>query len=127
MVLPGRARSAAGQAAGGPLMHRAGREASSRANPRRGEIRCTRLGRAGRRTLPQTESRLMDAPTSLRRRALWGREPRPCTGGSLDWLTAAEQQVSVALANGDWAPWVRLEQERLPWPVALAALELSAA
>jgi hypothetical protein len=37
-------------------------------------------------------------------------------------LTAAERQLFAILRTDQWGPRVRLEQERLAWPEALATL-----
>ena len=76
-----------------------------------------------RRALPQTESLLMDRDTLLAHRGLWVEEPQPYPGRDLDRLSAAERQVFDGLVAGTWGPRVRLEQERLPWPRVLAALQ----
>ena len=76
-----------------------------------------------RRALPQTESLLMDRDTLLAHRALWGEEPQPHPSRDLDRLNADERQVFDELTSGAWGARVRLEQERLPWALVLAALQ----
>lgn len=69
--------------------------------------------------LPQAESVLMDEATLLANRDLWAAEPTPFRG-ELPLLTAAEAGVLVRLrAEGD----VRLEQERIEFASAVAALQ----
>jgi hypothetical protein len=64
---------------------------------------------------------LMDEATLLEYRDLWVTETRPAAG-TYATLTDSEQ---LALARIRAEGNVRLEQERIPWAVALAALELS--
>ncbi|GAA1630640.1 MULTISPECIES: Wadjet anti-phage system protein JetD domain-containing protein [Brevibacterium] len=69
--------------------------------------------------LPAVESLLMDEDTLLAHRDLWVREPTPHRG-SLLGLTGSEQRALDRLrSEGD----VRLEQERIPWDAALAAVD----
>lgn len=75
-----------------------------------------------RSVLPQAESMLMDRDTLLNNRALWGDEPRPYEGPDLGRLSESERTVFGGLVGNLWGVNVRLEQERLPWPVVLAAL-----
>ena len=79
------------------------------------------LSRA-RRVLPGLKSVLMDQPTLLRHRDLWGYEPSQFSGPDLDRLTADELAVYAGLLAQTWGPNVRLEQERIAWPEALDAL-----
>lgn len=68
--------------------------------------------------LPQAESVLMDSATLLGHRDLWVAEPSPARG-ALPLLTPAEAATLQLLrAEGD----VRLEQERIAWAPAMAAL-----
>lgn len=65
---------------------------------------------------------LMDEATLLQHRDLWGAESTPARG-ALETLTASEAEALSRLrAEGD----VRLEQERIPWTTALAALRRAA-
>ena len=66
-------------------------------------------------------SALMDEETLLGHQDLWVSEPKPATG-TYPTLTASE---SKALARIRSEGNVRLEQERIPWAVALAALSTS--
>lgn len=76
-----------------------------------------------RTRLPAVTTVLMDETTLLDHRDLWVPEPKP-TRAALPTLTAGEQRALDRLrAEGD----VRLEQERIPWATALAALEAAAA
>lgn len=70
-----------------------------------------------RQVLPQTESVLMDAGTLERFRHLAVPEPTPFRG-EIGYLTDAETAVLRELRRAD----LRLEQERIPWPHALAAI-----
>lgn len=75
-----------------------------------------------RSVLPQAESMLMDGDTLLNHRALWVDEPRPYDGPDLGRLNESERTVFGGLVGNTWGVNVRLEQERLPWPLVLAAL-----
>jgi hypothetical protein len=79
------------------------------------------LNRA-RAALPQIDSVLMDEATLLRWRHLCTQEPQPHPAAALPALTAAEHAVFEGLAQGRWGHRLRLEQERLPWPEAQAAV-----
>ena len=69
--------------------------------------------------LPQVTSVLMDEQTLVDHRDLWVREEKPHRG-EFDTLTGQEARALARVrAEGD----VRLEQERIPWEVALARLE----
>ena len=72
-----------------------------------------------RRHLPQVTSVLMDEQTLVDHRDLWVREEKPHRG-EFGTLTGQEARaIARVRAEGD----VRLEQERIPWEVALARLE----
>jgi hypothetical protein len=71
-----------------------------------------------RRRVPQARSILMDRPTLLAHRDQWVREPTPTTA-ALDLLDAAEQSLYRDLVTAEFAPAVRLEQER----ISFAAIE----
>ncbi|WP_082091976.1 Wadjet anti-phage system protein JetD domain-containing protein [Demequina pelophila] len=64
------------------------------------------------------ESVLMDAATLAEHRDLWVPEPRPSTA-TLAHLTPGEREALEALESEGYP---RLEQERVPWETALAAL-----
>lgn len=65
---------------------------------------------------------LMDEATLLQHRDLWVAEPTPARG-TFETLTASEAEALNRLrTEGD----VRLEQERIPWTTALAALHRAA-
>ena len=69
--------------------------------------------------LPQVTSVLMDEQTLVDHRDLWVREEKPHRG-DFDTLTGQEKRALARVrAEGD----ARLEQERIPWEVALARLE----
>lgn len=72
--------------------------------------------------LPHAESILMDLNTLLPHRDLWVEEPRPYDGPALERLCEPERQVFDGLSQGSWGVRVRLEQERLPWPLVLSTL-----
>lgn len=79
------------------------------------------LARA-RRRFPHAVSVLMDEGTLLTHRELWVREPTPCRVESLEGLTAVELAVYEGLRTNRWGEQIRLEQERIAWPMALEAL-----
>jgi hypothetical protein len=80
------------------------------------------LSRA-RRTLPGLVSVLMDAATLERYADLTVQEPAQHGEAELAELTLSEREVFDGLRSGRWGARVRLEQERIPWPDALLALE----
>ena len=75
-----------------------------------------------RAMLPQAGSMLMDRDTLLNHRSLWVEEPRPYDGPDLERLSESESLVFNSLVGDAWGVRVRLEQERLPWPLILTAL-----
>jgi hypothetical protein len=75
-----------------------------------------------RTVMPSIESILMDADTLLRFEHLWGSEPIQCADAPTPLLTSSEALVYEGLRRGKWGAQVRLEQERLPWALALKAL-----
>jgi len=79
------------------------------------------LGRL-RGHLPQAVSLLMDEATLLAHRPLWVTEPEPHAADAVAHLTAAEQQLYRDLRGDRWGPRVRLEQERIDWSRAWAAI-----
>lgn len=79
------------------------------------------LNRA-RQILPRLQSFLMDEGTLLEHRALCGTEPSQCPDIDLPHLGPAERRVYNGLRSGLWGEQLRLEQERLPWATAMAAL-----
>lgn len=72
--------------------------------------------------LPEVQSVLMDEQTLLAHRDLWVSDPTPATG-SLTNLTRDEGTARDRLIREGHA---RLEQERIPWDTALAALRRAA-
>jgi hypothetical protein len=80
---------------------------------------------SARRALPGLRSILMDKETLFEYRKLWVEEPEQNDGLELPLLTDCERTVYQALHSQVWGNKVRLEQERIPWPDALAALEKS--
>jgi hypothetical protein len=75
-----------------------------------------------RSVLGDVTSVLMDERTLLSHRSLWVEEASQCTETDLEHLTAGEWEVFDKLRTHAWSVNVRLEQERIPWPAALAAL-----
>lgn len=76
-----------------------------------------------RKHLPHVNSTLMAEGTLIDHKDLWVQEPKPHTGVFPE-LTGTETRALARLrAEGD----VRLEQERIPWATALAALKATAA
>ncbi|MBW8721199.1 MAG: hypothetical protein JF626_04665, partial [Polaromonas sp.] len=66
---------------------------------------------------------LMDETTFLQGQALWVTELTPFRAEELKHLTPTEQDLYIGLRNGKWGANLRLEQERLPWPKCLQALQ----
>lgn len=72
--------------------------------------------------LPQVQSLLMDTPTLLANRALWGQESSPIQH-DLPRLMGDEQQLYDTLRQQTLGPTLRLEQERIPLAQLHAQLE----
>ncbi|HKT30616.1 Wadjet anti-phage system protein JetD domain-containing protein, partial [Dyella sp.] len=64
--------------------------------------------------LPQTHSLMMDEPTLLAFKSLWGKEQAQHAAEALAHLTETELQLYRALREGVRRQ-VRLEQERIAW------------
>ena len=79
-----------------------------------------------RRYLPHARALLIDEETLLRHRAVWGEEPRPHLAEHLPALTVVEARLYTNLRQDRWAPRLRLEQERIGWDHAWAAINASA-
>lgn len=77
-----------------------------------------------RSQLSAVRSVLMDRDTLLRHRDRWVSEPRP-TRADLATLTPPERALYEDLVEGAFGPRIRLEQERIDWDYALAALGAS--
>ena len=78
-----------------------------------------------RRILPGLKSVLMDKETLLKHRNLWGEEfPQNC-GVELPSLLGHEIEVYEGLRRQTWGRNIRLEQERIPWAVAVQALGIA--
>lgn len=75
-----------------------------------------------RRVIPAIDSILMNQPTLLAYRPLWGQEPIQCPDVELRHLREHERAVYMGLRANTWGQNVRLEQERLPWDMAIKAL-----
>lgn len=82
------------------------------------------LSRA-RAGLSSLKSVLMDESTLLRYRELWVVEKEQCTAADLPLLTEAEHAAYRGLKAQKWGINLRLEQERIPWVDASAALSNS--
>lgn len=79
------------------------------------------LNRA-RGRFPNLVSVLMDQGTFLSYRDLWVEEDSQCSETILPSLMEHENVVFNGLKNGLWGNRLRLEQERIPWPVAIEQL-----
>lgn len=79
------------------------------------------LARA-RRRFPELVSMLMDEETLLTHRSMWVREEKPSKVESPQSLTPAELTVYEGIRTNIWGQQVRLEQERISWPWAMARL-----
>ncbi|MFP2963273.1 Wadjet anti-phage system protein JetD domain-containing protein [Myxococcus sp. 1LA] len=75
-----------------------------------------------RATLGDVTSVLMDEATLLAHRNLWSEEPAQHGAASLPELTDAERRMFERLRANAWGRNVRLEQERIPWSEAVAAV-----
>jgi hypothetical protein len=80
------------------------------------------LNRA-RSVLPGIESLLMTQRLLLTHRELCVVEPSPSTVAALPLLSAAEREVFDGLRSQRWGRQLRLEQERIPWQVAVQELQ----
>ena len=80
------------------------------------------LGRL-RGHLPQVRSLLMDESTLLAHRDLWVTEPQPHRADAIEHLDTAEQALYHDLRSDRRGVRVRLEQERIGWDVAEAAIQ----
>lgn len=79
------------------------------------------LARA-RRRFPGTRSVLMDEETLLSHSSMWVREDKPSRVEAPVGLTSEEQSVYEGLRTNRWGEQIRLEQERIAWPMAMHAL-----
>jgi hypothetical protein len=76
-----------------------------------------------RKLYPQVQSFLMDTTTLHSCTRLWGTEPDSARfQGELNSLTQAEQQLYQELLDNRYAINLRLEQERIPFPLVLSLL-----
>lgn len=75
-----------------------------------------------RAALGNIKAVLMDEPTLLAHRSLWGNEPQQAADAELPNLTLAELALLRDLRSHRWGPSVRLEQERIPWRYAVDAI-----
>lgn len=70
----------------------------------------------------------MDAATLLNHRDAWVEEEKPHPADGFASLTATEQQLYQSIKTGGFTHNtlinnIRLEQERIPWDIAWAALQ----
>ena len=72
--------------------------------------------------VPQLRSVLMDSATLLDHRSLWVNEQTQATGLELPLLTVEEREVFDGLRANRWGGNLRLEQERIPWTMAMRVL-----
>lgn len=79
------------------------------------------LARA-RRRFPAMVSILMTEQTLLSHRSMWVREEKPSRVESFESLSTAEFEVYEGIRNNRWGLQVRLEQERISWPIAMENL-----
>jgi len=77
---------------------------------------------AARATIPGIKSVLMDTATLLEFKDLAVQEPNQATDVRVLELTEEERALFDGLRAGTWGNKLRLEQERLPWSLALDAL-----
>ena len=76
-----------------------------------------------RASVPHARSLLMDTATLHAHRHLWGNEdPDKRYTGELHRLGTAEQQLFAALRDGDHGERIRMEQERIGYDWAVAAI-----
>ncbi len=71
---------------------------------------------------PLAQSLLMDSDTLLHCRPLWGVEAKPHSAMQLPHLNESEQRLYQQLKQHYWQPNLRLEQERVPFPLLEEAL-----
>ena len=64
----------------------------------------------------------MDSTTLLDYRSLWVNEQPQTTGLELPLLTIDEREVFDGLRTNRWGESLRLEQERIPWTMAMNVL-----
>jgi hypothetical protein len=72
-----------------------------------------------RSVLPGLKSLLMDSETLLAHRTLWVQEREQHPDAALEHLLPSERSVFDGLRSNVWGERVRLEQERLPWDLAI--------
>lgn len=72
---------------------------------------------------PHLVSVMMDQETLLTYQELWGVESMQCAEVELALLTESEREVFEGLRNGAWGSQLRLEQERISWPKAMANIQ----
>lgn len=83
------------------------------------------LARARRALAGPVRSVAMDEVTLLAHRELWTREAAQHPPAQFAEWTDPERSLFEALRTNRWAEGVRLEQERLPWPLAWPMVEQS--
>lgn len=72
--------------------------------------------------MPHLRLVLMDSTTLLDYRSLWVNEQTQATGLELPLLTIEEREVFDGLRANRWGENLRLEQERIPWTMAMRVL-----
>jgi hypothetical protein len=75
-----------------------------------------------RSVFPDLKSLLMDGDTLLANRPLWVQEDEQHRRDGVQHLSPDERAMFDDLQSGRWGERVRLEQERLPWPEAIATI-----
>lgn len=75
-----------------------------------------------RTTLPGLKSTLMDIETLIQFMDLAGQEPAQSSDAGVDELTGPERVLFDGLRAGTWGTKPRLEQERIPWEVAISTV-----
>ena len=78
-----------------------------------------------RAVLPGLRSVLMNRETLEAFKDLAVQEPAQASDAGLHGLTQEERQLFDGLRAGTWGAKVRLEQERIPWGVAVHTLQLA--
>jgi hypothetical protein len=80
-----------------------------------------------RKELPHLKSMLMDETTFLSHCKFWVSEENPVKNSELSYLTAPELELFEKIRFGKWGQNLRLEQEKVYWPMAWQIIEKEAA
>jgi hypothetical protein len=78
-----------------------------------------------RASIPGLRSVLMDVDTLLAFKELAVQEPVQASESRLTELSESERTLFDGLRNNEWGTRLRLEQERIPWEIAIQALTSS--